>query len=68
MAAVTKIAKLIKLPFSPERLGIFGRNFEWSIGRTLLLIDIKMKKSVAYIGHNDRLKIYVDPKQKLRRP
>ena len=27
-----------------------------------MLIDIKMKKSLAKIGHNDFLKIYVDPK------
>ena len=27
-----------------------------------MLIDIKMKKSVAELGHNDRLKIYADPK------
>ena len=27
-----------------------------------MLIDIQMKKSVALLGHNDRLKIYVDPK------
>ena len=27
-----------------------------------MLIDIKMKKSVARLGHNDRLKIYVAPK------
>ena len=32
-----------------------------------MLMDIKMKKSVAELGHNDRLKIYVDSK-KLRRP
>ena len=37
------------------------------ISRTLLLNDIKMKKkSVAELGHNDRLKIYVDTKKKLR--
>ena len=46
MAAVTKIAKLIKSPFSPERLGIFGRNFVWGMSRALMLIDIKIK-SVA---------------------
>ena len=29
-----------------------------------MLIDIKMKKkSVAELGHNGRLKIYVDPKK-----
>ena len=27
-----------------------------------MLIDIKIKKSVAELGHNGRLKIYVDPK------
>ena len=27
-----------------------------------MLIDIKMKKSLAELGHNGRLKIYVDPK------
>ena len=32
-----------------------------------MLIDVKMKKSVAELGHNGRLKIYVDTK-KLRRP
>ena len=32
-----------------------------------MLTDIKMKKSVPELGHNDRLRIYVDPK-KLRRP
>ena len=32
-----------------------------------MLIDIKIKKIVAELGHNDRLKIYVDPKE-LRRP
>ena len=39
-----KIAELLKSPFSPERFGIFGWNFVWSISRTLMLIDIKMKK------------------------
>ena len=39
-----KIAKLLKSPFSPEWLGIFGWNFVWSISRTLMSIDIKMKK------------------------
>ena len=28
-----------------------------------MLIDIKMKKSVAEFGHNGHLKIYVDPKK-----
>ena len=28
-----------------------------------MLIDIKMKKSVAEQGNNGRLKIYVDPKK-----
>ena len=28
-----------------------------------MLIDIKIKKSVAELGHNGRLKIYVDPKK-----
>ena len=28
-----------------------------------MLIDIKIKKSVAELGYNDRLKIYVDPKK-----
>ena len=28
-----------------------------------MLIDIKMKKSVAEVGHNGRLNIYVDPKK-----
>ena len=33
-----------------------------------MLIDIKMKrKSVAEVGHNGGLKIYVDPK-KIRQP
>ena len=27
-----------------------------------MLIDIKMKKSVAELRHNGRLKVYVDPK------
>ena len=31
-------------------------------------IDIKMKKSVAELGHNDRLKIYVNPKKNLHQP
>ena len=39
-----KIAELLKSSFSPEWLGIFGRNFVWSISRTLMLIGIKMKK------------------------
>ena len=26
-----------------------------------MISDIKMKKSVAELGHNDRLKLYVDP-------
>ena len=30
---------------------------------TLILIYIKMKKNVAELGHNGRLKIYVDPKK-----
>ena len=34
-----------------------------------MLIDIKMKKkSGAELGHNGRLKIYVEAKKKLRRP
>ena len=28
-----------------------------------MLIDIKMKKSVAELGYSGRLKIYVDPKK-----
>ena len=28
-----------------------------------MLNDIKMKQSVAELGHNGRLKIYVDPKK-----
>ena len=28
-----------------------------------MLIDIKMKKNIAELGLNDRLKIYVDPKK-----
>ena len=44
MAAVTKNRKLLNLPFSPERLGEVSWNFVWSISRTLMLIDIKMKK------------------------
>ena len=33
------------------------------MSRTLILIDIKMKKkSIAELGRNCRLKIYVDPK------
>ena len=28
-----------------------------------MLFSIKMKKSVAELGHNGRLKIYVDPKK-----
>ena len=28
-----------------------------------MLIDIKMKKSVAELGYNGRLKIYVGPKK-----
>ena len=28
-----------------------------------MLIDIRLKKSVAELGHNGRLKIYVDPKK-----
>ena len=27
-----------------------------------MLTDVKMKKSVAELGHNGSLKIYVDPK------
>ena len=33
------------------------------MSRTLMLIDIKMKKSVAEWGHNGCLKIYVNPKK-----
>ena len=56
-----KIAKLIKSSFSPERLGIFGWNFVWGISRTLVLIGIKMKKSLAELGHKR-------PFKNLRRP
>ena len=57
MAADTKNIKT-------KKSGIFSRtaryvwlNFVWSISRTLMLNDIKMKKkSVAELGHNDRLK------------
>ena len=28
-----------------------------------MLIDIKMKKIYSVLGHNDRSKIYVDPKK-----
>ena len=58
-----KIAKVLKLPFSPERLGIFGWNFVWSICRTFCWLISKWKNSVAELGHNGRLKIYVDPKK-----
>ena len=33
-----------------------------------MLIDIKMKKSVAELGHNGRLKIYDDPKNNYVNP
>ena len=57
-----KIAKLLKSPFSPKQLGIFSWNFVWTISRTLILIDVKMKKkSVAELDHSDRLKIHVNP-------
>ena len=39
-----KIAKLLKSPFSPVRLSIFGWYFVGNINRTLMLIGIKMKK------------------------
>ena len=44
-----KIAKLIKSSVSPERHGIFGWNFVWSISRTLMLIGIKLKKICSRI-------------------
>ena len=46
---------------SPEWLGIFGWNFVWNISRTLMLIDIKMKKNITELGHSDRLKMYINP-------
>ena len=33
-----------------------------------MLNDIKMKKSVVGLGHNGRLKIYVDPKKNYADP
>ena len=33
------------------------------IKSSFMLIDIKMKKSVAELGHNGRMKIYVDPEK-----
>ena len=63
MAAVTKNSKTIKIAISPEQLSIFAWNFVWSINMTLMLINIKWKKSVAELGHNGCLKIYVDPKK-----
>ena len=41
-----KITKLVESSFSLERLGIFSWNFVWSISRTLMLIDIKVKKNL----------------------
>ena len=48
MVAVTKNSKTIKITI---------------LSRTLVLIDIKMKKSVAELGHNGGLKIYVTLKK-----
>ena len=51
-----KIAELLKSSFSPEWLGIFGRNLD---------LDVDWyqneKKSVQEVGYNGCLKIYVDP-------
>ena len=57
-----KIAKLIKLSISPERLDKFGWNFDEVLVRPWCWLISKWKKSVAELGHNGRLKIYIDPK------
>ena len=46
---------------TPKWLCIFGWNFVWSIGRTLMLIDIKTKKNNNRIKSQWPLKIYVNP-------
>ena len=64
MASSTKISKTIKINLFSQMawlLSIFGRNFGCSSSGTLVFIDIKIKKSVAKSGHNDHLKIYIDP-------
>ena len=61
-ADTKKIARPLKSTFSPEWLGMFGWNFVWCIIGTLGFIVIKMrKKSIAELGHSDRLKNYVGP-------
>ena len=62
MAAITEKSKTNKIAIFTKTARYIGGNFIWSISRTLMLIDIKMKKSVVELGHNDCLKIYVDPK------
>ena len=47
MVPLIKIAKLIKSPFSPERLNIFGSNLLESLSRTLMLIYIKIEKNLS---------------------
>ena len=39
-----------------------------NISRTLVLIYIKIKKTVALLGHNVSLKIYVDPQKNYVEP
>ena len=56
--SVLKIAKPIKSAFFQNVWDIL---VEWNIRRTLMLTDIKRKTSVAELGHNDPLKIYIDP-------
>ena len=62
MAADTKNSKTIKIIFFSRMAWYIWLKFCLLIRGTLVLRDIKMKKqSVAKKGHNDRLKIYVDP-------
>ena len=46
---------------SPKWLGMFGWIFVWSISKTLMLIDMKIKKFITELGYSDRLKIHVNP-------
>ena len=64
MAAFTKNSKTNKIVIFSRTDGYIWLIIVLSISRTLMLINIKIKKkSLAELGHNGRLKIYVDPKK-----
>ena len=53
-----KIAKTTKPTSSAEPIGIIGYKVVWNISGTLVFKIVKIKKSIAELGHSDILSVY----------